>query len=571
MLHGWTTMEQNMDGKKTYRQTKSVCPECIKQIDANIVLDEVDGQDAVLMRKICDEHGFFQDIISRNPAEYERNQQYYHDYVTIENKDYEGKDTGEGCPHNCGMCAEHKSSPCIALIDVTNRCNLACPICFANASAKGYIVEPTLDELRQIMQHFRNIKPVPPVLLQLSGGEPTVRDDFIDIIKMGKELGFVEVMLTTNGLKMAAKNGVKYIKDMMAAGLNAVYLSFDSADDPEVYKKTRGVNLLAQKKRVIENCRKAGFKGVLLIPTIAKGINDNQIGSIMEYAKQNRDVISGIVFQPVSLCGRIDNEQLHELRYTTSDLTAEIARVTGFDAYIYPIPATGNLTRLIAWYDFAPRFTMAAHPDCGFATVMSIDQKTGKWMRVEDWFDVDGLLKWADKVWEDYVEKNRWPSLTEQFIGPLAKLFGEKIGNVMNQASDFAYRKAIKAYFMAGAMRYLKGVNGPVREFIPIMLNPRLDTAGNFFEHGSNLLISSMHFQDVYNFDLERVQRCLVHYGVIDPDDRSKVLQIPFCAMNSIHRENIEKKLALEQVKIDANQVTNEANEFIAREIGGDS
>ncbi|MEX2727293.1 MAG: radical SAM protein, partial [Candidatus Sigynarchaeum springense] len=451
----------------------------------------------------------------------------------------------------------------------TNRCNLACPICFANASAKGYVVEPTLDELRTIMTHFRNIKPIPPVLLQLSGGEPTVRDDFIEIVRMGKELGFVEIMLTTNGLKLAARNGVQYIKDLMAAGLNAIYLSFDSADDPEVYKKTRGVNLLEQKKRVIENCRKAGFKGIMLVPTIAKGVSDHQVGPIMEFAKANRDVISGIVFQPVSLCGRIDNEQIRELRYTTSDLSKAIGEVTGIkDTYIYPIPATSNLTKLIAWYDYSSQFTMAAHPDCGFATVMSVDKKTGKWMRVEDWFDVDGLLKWGDKVWTEYVEKNQWPSFTEKLIGPLAKLFGEKVGSVINQASDFAYRKAIKAYFIAGAMRYLKGISGPVSDFIPIMLSPRLETAANFFEHGNNLLVSSMHFQDVYNFDIERVQRCLVHYGMMDPDRPGNVLQVPFCAFNSIHRENVEKKIAVKNVKLDPNEITAKAKEFIEKEVG---
>ena len=561
-------MEPNLEGKKLYRRTKSVCPECLKQIDANLVLDVLDGNDAVLMRKKCSEHGFFEDIISRSPPEYERNQQYYHEFCTIENKLHEER-TGKNCPHECGLCASHKSSPCIALIDVTNRCNLACPICFANASAKGYIVEPTLDELRAIMTHFRAIKPIPPVLLQLSGGEPTVRDDFPEIVRMGKELGFVEIMLTTNGLKLAARNGVQYIKDLMAAGLNAIYLSFDSANDPEVYKKTRGVNLLEQKKRVIENCRKAGFKGIMLVPTIAKGVSDHQVGPIMEFAKANRDVISGIVFQPVSLCGRIDNEQLRELRYTTSDLTKAISDVTGIkDEYIYPIPAMSYMTKLIAWYDYSSQFTMAAHPDCGFATIMSVDNKNGKWLRVEDWFDVDGLLKWGDKVWTEYVEKNQWPSFTEKLLGPLAKLFGEKVGNVINQASDFAYRKAIKAYFMAGAMRYLKGISGPVSDFIPIMLSPRLETAANFFEHGNNLLISSMHFQDVYNFDLDRVQRCLVHYGTMDPDNPGKVLQVPFCAMNSIHRENIEKKLARQNVKIDPNDVTAKAKEFIEKEVG---
>ncbi|MEX2684320.1 MAG: radical SAM protein [Candidatus Sigynarchaeota archaeon] len=564
------TETKNLEGKKVYRKTKSVCPECLKQIDANLVLDELDGKPAVFMRKKCDEHGFVEDIISRNPPEYERNQQYYHDYITIENKvNPEVHNSGKGCPHNCGMCSEHKSSPCIALIDITNRCNLACPICFANASAKGYIVEPTMDELRTILEHFRNIKPVPPVLLQISGGEPTMRDDLVDFIRMGKELGFVLIMLTTNGLKLAARNGVDYIKKLHDAGLGAIYLSFDSADDPEVYKKVRGVNLLAQKKRVIENCRKAGFAGVTLVPTIAKGMNDHQIGPIMQYAMENHDIVTGVVFQPVSLCGRIDNEQIRELRYTTSDLAQELSRVTKRkDTYIWPIPAITNMTKIIGWYDYAPRFAMASHPDCGFATIM-IPDKNGRWHGIEEWFDADGLIKWCDHVWS-LIEKNEWPNMTGKFIAPLAKLFGEQVGSIINQASDFAYRKAIKAYFMAGAMRYIKGFDGPVEEFIPMILNPKLEMAAKFFESGKSMLVSSMHFQDVYNFDIERVQRCLVHYGTMDPDNPGKVLQVPFCAMNSIHREAIELKLAKQKgLKIDPNEVTAKAKEFVEREVLG--
>ncbi|MHA1683532.1 MAG: radical SAM protein [Promethearchaeota archaeon] len=560
-------MSQSLTGKEVIRKTHSVCPECLKQIDAFLVVDDLDGDDAVFMRKECTEHGFFEDIISRNVPEYKKNQMYYHDPIRIENKD-NMKDTGKGCPHNCGMCAEHKSSPCIMLIDITNRCNLACPICFANASAKGYIVEPTMDELRTIFQHFRDIRPTPPVMLQISGGEPTVRDDLVDIIRMGKEMGFVQIMLTTNGLKLAARNGVEYLKELVDAGLGVIYLSFDAAEDEEVYKKVRGVNLMKQKKRVVENCRKAGFHGIELVPTIAKGMNDHEIGAILNYAVKNRDVVSGIVFQPVSLCGRIDNEQIRELRYTTSDLTRAIGKALDQpDMYIYPIPATSRLTQLIAWYDFNPQFSMASHPDCGFATVMAVDPKTEKLMRVEDWFEVDGLLSWADKVWAEHVEQRKLPDLAGGLLSGIGKLFGGKAAELANQATEFAYRKAIKTYFMAGAMRFLKGFSGPIKEFIPIMLSPKLETASNFFETGNNILVSSMHFQDVYNFDTERVSRCLVHYGTMDPDRPGKVLQIPFCAMNSIHRENIEKKLCREQVNIDPNDVIKDAEEFLKNEV----
>ncbi|MHA1371007.1 MAG: radical SAM protein [Promethearchaeota archaeon] len=560
---------ENLEGKKLFRRTKSVCPECMKQIDANIVLDEYEGQNAVLMRKVCPEHGFFQDLISRTPEEYERNQQYYHDPVPVENRDPSRRMIPAGCPHACGLCDQHKSSPCIALVDITNRCNLACPICFANANAKGYVVEYTLDELRTIFEHFRNIKPIPPVLLQLSGGEPTVRDDLPEIIRMGKELGFVEIMVTTNGVRMGARNGAEYIKELMDAGMHAIYLQFDSATDPEVWKKIRGHDLTKIKQRVIENCRKVGFSGVMLVPTVAKGVNDHQVKDILEFAKKNRDVVSGVVFQPVSLVGRVDSEQVRELRYTTSDLSKAIAEATGLSStYIYPIPATSRFTQLLAWFDFAPQFTMASHPDCGFATIMVIDPKTDKWLAIEEWFDTDGLIKWADKVWE-MVQKGEWPNLQEKFIGPLAKLFGEKIGSVINQASDFAYRKAMKAYFMAGAMRYLKGIDGPIREFIPLMLSPKLETAGAFFEHSNNLMVSSMHFQDGYNFDIERVSRCLVHYGVLDPNNPGKVLQIPFCAMNTLHRERIEKQLAEKRkskIDVDPVQVQKNVAELVQRE-----
>ncbi|MFX0098192.1 MAG: radical SAM protein [Candidatus Hodarchaeota archaeon] len=564
----------NLEGKEVLRRTKSVCPECIKQIDANLVVDDLDGEDAVFMRKKCEEHGFFEDIISRNVPEYRRNQQFYHDYITIQNKD-NTKDTGEGCPHNCGMCAEHKSTPCIALLDVTNRCNLACPICFANASAKGYIVEPTMEELRQIFLHFRNLKPIPAAMLQLSGGEPTMRDDLVEIIRMGKELGFTQIMLTTNGVKLAAKNGVEYIKELMDAGMGVMYLSFDSVDDAEAVKKVRGVNLLKLKKRVVENCRAAGFKGIELVPTICKGLNDHQIKPILEFAKANRDVISGVVFQPVSLCGRIDNEQIRELRYTTSDLSRAIAKATGqLDVYIYPIPTTSRMTQLISWCDFEPQFSMASHPDCGFATIMTIDPKTEKWIRIEEYFDVEGLIDWSDKVWREHVEQKKWPLVNatmdggSKILDPLKKLLGDKVGQVLEDASEFAYRKAVKTYFISGAVRYMKGMKGAAKDLLPILLSPSLGTASAFFEAGNNILVSSMHFQDVYNFDVERVSRCLVHYGVIDPDDPSKVLQVPFCAMNSIHRENLEMKLKREDVNIDGEQVTREAEKFIQREIG---
>ena len=308
------------------------------------------------------------------------------------------KEINKGCPYDCGLCSNHQSAPNICLIDITNRCNLTCPICFANASAKGYIVEPTFDQIVQIMKHFRSMKPIPAVLLQLSGGEPTIRDDLPDIIRKGKELGFTELMVTTNGVRFG--KDPEFLKKCQEAGMNCIYLQFDATDAPEVWKKIRGVNLWPLKKRVIENARKAGFFGIVLVPTVAKGVNDNQVGNILDYARDNSDVVSGIIFQPVSLTGRISFEELMDIRYTTSDLKVAINKHTnGAIGQFYPIATTAKMTQLLAWFDEMPAFSMTSHQDCGFATIVIVNDKD-EWEALEDYFDVTGLVKC--NIFEDW-------------------------------------------------------------------------------------------------------------------------------------------------------------------------
>jgi len=171
----------------------------------------------VMMRKDCKEHGHFKDKLSIDPDEYKWGETFTDDIgSTVDNSTKPEsvssgiKECVEGCPYDCGLCENHKSAPNICLIDITNRCNLTCPICFANASAKGYVVEPTLEQIFQIMEHFRSMKPVPAVMLQISGGEPTIRDDLPDIIREGKRLGFSEVMVTTNGVRL--KPGKRFVE-----------------------------------------------------------------------------------------------------------------------------------------------------------------------------------------------------------------------------------------------------------------------------------------------------------------------------------------------------------------------
>ncbi|MHA1342027.1 MAG: radical SAM protein [Promethearchaeota archaeon] len=531
------------------KKTVSLCPECLENIPAEIYWDKKENK--VFMRKECSKHGSFKDRISSNPEEYIWQQSFTKNMgstVNISTQPIQEHERKKGCPYDCGLCTNHLSAPCICLIDLTNRCNLRCPVCFANSAATGYVYEPTFEEVVQIMTHFRNLKPVPAVMLQLSGGEPTLRDDLIDIIKKGKELGFTEVMLTTNGIRIA--KSLEFTKQLREAGCDAVYLSFDGVE-PETWKKMRGVDLSKIKIKTIENCGEAGID-VVLVPTIVNGVNDHEVGNVLEVAKKYAGKpVMGVVFQPVALTGRISIEDLNSMRYTTSDLKDEINRVTGgMIGKFYPIATTAKLTRLIAWFDNEPEFSMLSHQDCGFATIGVIDEQ-GNWKPIEDFFDVEGLLKFTNETY-DMVMKRQIPKASELLKLDLSSMpkMVRLLSSFTEEMIDLSYRQIMKAYYMAGAVRYFKGGIAGLLEyrsqFIPFLklaFMPSLKTAGDFFK-AKNLMISSMHFQDAFNFDLDRVRRCLVHYGVIDPDDPTKVREIPFCAMNTLHRAEIEQKLA---------------------------
>ncbi|MHA1726092.1 MAG: radical SAM protein [Promethearchaeota archaeon] len=562
---------------KIIRKTTSLCPECLKQIPAEIYIDS--EKNWVMMRKHCETHGDFKDKISIDPEEYIWAQNFTDEIgstINISTKpEYVSsgiKPIENGCPYDCGICQNHKSAPCIALIDITNRCNLACPICFANASAQGYVVEPTFEQIVQIMNHFRSMKPVSAVLLQISGGEPTVREDLPEIIRKGKELGFVEVMVTSNGVRLG--KSIEYVKELVDAGMDALYLQFDATDAPEIWKKVRGVNLWPLKKRVIENCRKVGFKGIILVPTVAKGVNDNQIGNILDFARDNADVVAGIVFQPVSLCGRINYEELMDLRYTTSDLKKAINKHTNnVITKFYPIATTSKFTKLLAWFDNQPPFSMLSHSDCGFATIAVINDKN-EWEPIENFFDAEGLIRWANKVYDMIIER-KVPRPTGLLKGIKLEKFGaiaQTVGKFVDEMTELSYRQMMKAYFFAGAVKYVKNpqkifTSKTYQSFARLVFSPNLASAGNFLQT-KNLLISSMHFQDAYNFDLDRVCKCLVHYGVIDPDNPDKVLEIPFCAHNTIHRENIERRLALADQEAEKPEIIQSKIESLIDSIG---
>lgn len=274
-------------------RTESVCPVCLRKLPADKVIGPDDN---IYMEKTCPEHGKFSTLIWEGSfSSYLR----WNRTSTVSEPPVNPKPADKGCPSDCGLCAEHLRKGCCMLLELTNRCNLHCPVCFASAGDQA-AWDLSMAEIEQqydfLMAHGG------PFNIQLSGGEPTIRGDLPDIIRLGVQKGFSFFQLNTNGLKLAESK--EYCEKLADAGLNTVFLQFDGLSD-EVYITLRGKPLLETKKRAIANCAAAGL-GVVLVSVIAPGVNEDQIGDLLNFAIENMPAVRGVHFQPISYFGRCE-------------------------------------------------------------------------------------------------------------------------------------------------------------------------------------------------------------------------------------------------------------------------
>ena len=269
-------------------ETESLCPHCLKKIPAKYIRE--DGK--AYMVKACPEHGEFKVLFWRDADMYA---EWKAQGIHAPAKDH-GRPEDKGCPFDCGLCDEHRSGTCTSILEITYRCNMNCNICFADANAEKF--EPDLEQIRTM--YAAALKSNKFCSVQLSGGEPTVRDDLPEIVKLGKEMGVVHLQVNTNGIRIA--QDIEYLRKLKEAGLDLIYLQFDGVTD-DIYQVTRGRDIVDIKFRAIENCEKLGV-GVLLVPVVMPGLNLHRLGEIIDFAKAHIPTIKGVHFQPVSYFGR---------------------------------------------------------------------------------------------------------------------------------------------------------------------------------------------------------------------------------------------------------------------------
>lgn len=491
-------MSEIKEQEKFEMYSASICPVCQRRVPMRIY--EEDG--VIYLEKTCPEHGKFEDVYWGDAELYKWffKNWYTAKYVGdgLENPHTE---IANGCPYDCGLCPQHKTHTVLGIIDVTNRCNMTCPICFAYAGAANYVYEPSYDQIVAMIRNLRNNKPWACNALQFSGGEPTLRNDLSDLIREAKKAGITHVEVNSNGLRLA--EDIEYFRTLREAGMDTLYLQFDGLRE-EIYKKLRGrADLVPIKEKVVKNAREIGLKSIVLVVTLAKDVNDKDLGSIIDYAVKNKDVIRCVNIQPISMAGRARKEQMRKMRITIPDAIKLIEEqtqgaVTRWDwrPVNWPVPVSKGMEILKS--RTYPEFTM--HPMCGAATFVVVEED-GSYKPITKVVDVD---KFAETFWEVYYmgfkgKKTRAKMELLKLL-PLVKsgLIRSLIRNVITKGS----------YEALGELMY------------------------------KMVMIGIMHFQDVWNMDLDRVQKCAIHYATPDGKVRS------FCTYNSLYRTNIEKQFA---------------------------
>ncbi len=488
-------------GKPLPHRTKSICPESRKVVPA--VVWEKDGK--VWITKKCPE-GLITELYYEDLETFERFRRWQFRGKVLKN--YHVEKSGANCPFECGLCKRHYSHTCLLNIVVTNRCNLSCWYCFFFAKEGQPIYEPTLDQIRLMLRRAK--EEIPPCnAIQLTGGEPTLRDDLIEIIKIAKEEGYDHVQLNTDGIKLAFD--IDFVRKIRDAGVNTIYLSFDGVTPITNWKNHWEIPL------IFKNIRDTNGPGLVLVPTLIRNINDSELGKIINFGLNHIDIVRGVNFQPISMVGRVPKEERAMFRITIPRALKLIEDQTNGAIAMedwYPVPVAGYIARFFDAF-LGKRYYMTSHFACGCATYVFLDDH--KVIPITRFIDVDGFVEYLAEKAEEIKNKD---------IGKLGR---------MKVSADLVVKFLKKFYDESKAPKGLKVLN----LIKNALLHGNYDALGEF--HKKALFLGMMHFQDEYNYDVERTERCVIHYGM--PDGKI----VPFCAFNVIpefYRDKIQPEFS---------------------------
>ncbi len=453
--------------------TKSVCPKCLKLIDAKIVIKN-DGK--ITMLKRCPEHGDFEVLIASD-ADYYCNTLAYNKPGRIPREF--GTSINAGCPNDCGLCPDHEQHTCLALMEITNKCNMNCPICYAGSGQGKHI---SMDEVKVMLERYVSAEGNPEVL-QISGGEPTLHPQLHEILRMAKKTGLKAFLINTNGIRLAEDESLT--ASLREFGLELeIYLQFDSLTE-EVGRRLRGRDMRDVRQKALDNLQRYDIC-VNLVATVVKGLNEQEIGEIINEAI-TRPNVTGVVFQILTEVGRAAEIHGNPLeRLTVPDILCLIENQTG-----------GVFRR----DDFIP--LPCPHPTCCSLTYAF----------------VTGDKKKKVKPVTRYIDVRKYLDYFKNTLCIDAR-------NLINEA----LYHSVDRLWSASASLKLVDVLQDFSRCCGVKFKPDKSTDPLKQIPGKPLRIVIKPFMDAYNYDLKRAKKCCIH--VLTTDGR----MVPFCNYNIFYR-----------------------------------
>jgi uncharacterized radical SAM superfamily Fe-S cluster-containing enzyme len=500
------------------RETDSLCPQCVKEVRGAILdgsaevrtlvegrpgevraqILEKDG--ALVMTKTCEKHGECEDVISVDLPFTARIERLFpgRDFVSPASK-----------LRDHGTSTIKYGRGAVLTVDLTNRCNMMCDPCFMDANQVGFVHELEWEEVQKILDDSLEVKPRRQMSVQFSGGEPTLSPYFLRAIGYAKEAGYFCVQCATNGIAFAQDPALATAAK--EAGLRLAYLQFDGVGEESNAHRKVG-NLFEVKLRAIENLHAAGID-VVLVVTVVRGVNDDQVGQIVRFAIENADKITVVSFQPVSFTGRdedISDADRKSRRYTLSHLARDLHDQLGATEPMrdwFPLSSLGpfgDLTDLmLAGKTEWGALKCGCHPNCGIGTALLVQKRTRQMVPLAQVLDLEGLLADIQEI-TDAAQ----PRVVT--MGALAVALCRR----------FDARQAPPGFSIATLVRQFLSQTGARGSEV----GAHAQDAAEF--EWRVLFVAGMWFQDLFNYDFRRTEMCIIPYGTQEGE-------ISFCAYNT--------------------------------------
>ncbi len=502
-----------LDGKKDY---KDLLHEKVGEIKAQII--ERDGK--IMMVKDCPIHGHYEDVMAID-TEFFR-----HLEETFPGSDIEAHNDEK--LHNHGSSTIKYGRGSVLTIDLTNRCNMMCDPCFMDANQVGFVHELAWDDIKTLLDNAISIKPRRQMSVQFSGGEPTISPHFLDAVRYARKVGYNSVQAATNGIEFA--KSLDFAKAAADAGLRYAYLQFDGVGNAANSHRLVG-NLFDVKLQAIEHLHTAGVDIVPVI-TILNGINNEQVGRVVQFALDNPKKINFLSFQPVSFTGRdeeITDERRHAQRYTLSHLAHDVKDQTGIGEPIrdwFPISFMSTFTD---WADLVHgpkedwgQLNCGCHPNCGIGMAIMIDKETKEAVPFTAFVKGERLAK--DIATVNDAARGRFSSI---------------VGMALALMRNYDPFRAPTHFKLLDLMKKFDKTFGATRHDYGSVSGDRTqaDITQRRSDRWNFLFIAGMWFQDLFNYDFRRTERCIIPYATQEGE-------ISFCAYNTgIGWRNIIEKM----------------------------